>query len=83
MACRSAVARKSCSRRTSKQVAAHFVMGFNRVTCSISWSDPMPNSKMGFFPDRTTMGEFAYMTLAIPVTASVTPGPAVTAAIPG
>ncbi len=38
---------------------------------------------MGFLPESTRIGEFAYIALAIPVTASVTPGPAVTAAIPG
>jgi hypothetical protein len=53
------------------------------VTWSISWSEPISNSMIGFFPDRIRTGELAYRALAIPVTASVTPGPAVTAATPG
>ncbi len=53
------------------------------MSWSISWSDPISNSAMGFLPDSTRIGELAYIALAIPVTASVTPGPAVTAATPG
>ena len=53
------------------------------MTWSISWSEPISNSTMGFLPDSTSIGEFAYIALAMPVTASVTPGPAVTAATPG
>ena len=58
------------------------VMGRSRPTCSVSWSAPSPRSPSGAAPPMRSTGLRAEYALATPVTASVTPGPAVTTATP-
>jgi len=58
------------------------VMRVKRSTCSISCSDPLPALKVGAAPPRSSTGLDAAQALAIPVSASVTPGPAVTQQTP-
>ncbi len=58
------------------------VMGRSSATCSISCSAPSPRSPSGAAPPISNSGLRAAYALATPVTASVTPGPAVTIATP-
>ena len=51
-------------------------------TWSISWSEPRRRFENGPCPPITRMGLFARQAFAMPVTPSVTPGPAVTTAQP-
>ena len=60
----------------------HLVMRVKRSTCSISCSEPFPALKLGAAPPSSSTGLLAAYALAIPVSASVTPGPAVTAQTP-
>ena len=62
--------------------SAHFVIPWNSGTCAISWSEPRPWLNVGAAPPRSTSGLCAAHAFATPVTASVTPGPAVTIATP-
>ena len=49
---------------------------------SISWSEPRRRFENGPWPPNTRIGELARQAFAMPVTPSVTPGPAVIAATP-
>ncbi len=68
--------------RVSDTVHEPLVMGLRRSTCSTSWSEPRPRRPRGAAPPISSSGLLAEYALATPVTASVTPGPAVTAATP-
>jgi hypothetical protein len=81
-ACRIAVVSTSGIWRVSLTVQEPLVMGRSRSTCSTSWSDPSPRSPSGAAPPIRSTGLRAEYALAMPVTASVTPGPAVTTATP-
>src|SRR3989475_10643661 len=59
-----------------------FVIGRSSATCSISWRAPRPRKPSGAAPPMRSTGLRAEYALATPVTASVTPGPAVTIATP-
>ena len=60
----------------------HLVMPWKSWTCGISCSEPRPRLNVGAAPPRRTSGLAAAHAFATPVTASVTPGPAVTIATP-
>ena len=60
----------------------YLVMGRTTPRWSISWSEPRRRFSKGPCPPKTRMGELARQALAMPVTPSVTPGPAVMAATP-
>ena len=81
-AVRMAVVRTSGICRVSDTVQEPLVMGLRRSTCSTSWSEPSPRRPRGAAPPIRSRGLRAEYALATPVTASVTPGPAVTAATP-
>ncbi len=57
-------------------------MGRKSWGWSISWSPPFNSWRTKWRPPSSRTGEPENHALAIPVTASVTPGPAVTAATP-
>src|SRR5213080_3764811 len=78
VATRKALATYSPSRRACGTDTAHLVIGFIRSTCAMSWSPPMSWKKRGACPPMTTIGMLARQAVATPVTASVSPGPAVT-----
>ena len=61
---------------------AYLVMGRNSATCSVSCSAPLVVSACGAAPPISSTGDSAALALAMPVMASVTPGPAVTTATP-
>lgn len=83
VALRNAMARKSGMRRVSGTWIDHLVIDRSRVTWSISCNEPMPEKKRGPCPPMRIIGTPPRIALAAAVTASVTPGPAVTTATPG
>ena len=81
-AVRMAVVSTSGICRVSATVHAPLVTARSRPTCSVSCSAPSPRSPSGAAPPMSSSGLRAEYALATPVTASVTPGPAVTTATP-
>ena len=68
--------------RVSATVHEPFVIGRSSATCSVSCRAPRPRRPSGAAPPISSSGLRAEKALATPVTASVTPGPAVTTATP-
>jgi len=58
------------------------LIGLTIETWSISWSEPRRRLLNGAWPPITSTGLLARQALAMPVTPSVTPGPAVSTAHP-
>ena len=83
VATRNAVETYSPSRRALGTETAHFVIGRIRSTWFMSCSPPMSWNSRGAWPPMITSGMLARYAVATPVTASVSPGPAVTIATPG
>jgi len=79
---RNARARKLGTRSGEGIRSDHLVIPAKSWVCGISWSEPRPWLKVGAAPPSSTRGELAAQAFATPVTASVTPGPAVTIATP-
>ena len=81
-AVRTAISTYSGMRCVWKQASAHLLIGRTMPTWSISWSEPRRRFENGPWPPITRIGELARQALAMPVTPSVTPGPAVSTAQP-
>ena len=67
----------------SLTVSADLVSGETNGRWSISWSEPEPQRISGARPPSTTSGERLNFAPAIALIPLVTPGPAVSAAMPG
>ena len=67
----------------SLTVSADLASGETKGRWSISWREPEPQRISGARPPRTTIGERFSRAPAIALIPLVTPGPAVSAAIPG
>ena len=81
-AVRTAISMYSGMRSVWKQASAHLLMGRIIPTWSISCSEPRRRLEKGPWPPITRIGLLARQALAMPVTPSVTPGPAVRTAQP-